>query len=304
MAIPERYSSFLRNIINKMLNKDPLKRPSIKEIFESLEIKQEVNRLISEYPNFYSNFEPHIFGKKKVKLELEIKECDGHSLMEKKIITPIEKLTINSRQRLTGSTKNKKIEGNSIFNMIEKVKAKSNGNTPQYESVDNIFDNERQTPVSGTGALQSQKNNYDSSIYKQMYSENSMKTKPSLSFTSPSNVSNYSPTSHLLYQQKKKMNAGCNLFDNNVSESPGRQLIARNFLKEKLGENIFIQLLNLKENNPEELLKKIRDILGEDKIKFIPVVEYVLSNRKSLPYINTPSSNMTNHTDYTTQNTI
>ena len=76
-------------------------------------------------------------------------------------------------------------------------------------------------------------------------------------------MSNYSPTNHLLYQQKKKLSAGSSLFDNNVSESPGRQLIARNFLKEKLGEAIFLQILKLKENTPQEQLKKIKDLLNQ-----------------------------------------
>ena len=51
---------------------------------------------------------------------------------------------------------------------------------------------------------------------------------------------------------------------------------------------------------------KYRCWLDDEKYKFIPVIEYVLSNRKSLPYINTPSSNMTNHTEMTkfTQNTM
>lgn len=65
LAIPERYSFFLRNIIKRMLDKDPSKRPSILQIFEFLEVKQEVNKLISEYPQVYKDFEPLQFGKKK-----------------------------------------------------------------------------------------------------------------------------------------------------------------------------------------------------------------------------------------------
>lgn len=41
--IPERYSYFIRNIIKKMLEKDAVKRPSIVQIFEMLETKQEVS---------------------------------------------------------------------------------------------------------------------------------------------------------------------------------------------------------------------------------------------------------------------
>lgn len=88
----------------------------------------------------YKDFEPLPFGKKKVKLELEIREYDNHQPLEKKVlITPIEKLTsANNKSRLVSSTKNRKISENSIFSMIEKAKAKSNGTTPQYE-VPNFF---------------------------------------------------------------------------------------------------------------------------------------------------------------------
>lgn len=40
--IPERYSIFIRNIIKRMLEKDAARRPSIGQIFELLETKQEV----------------------------------------------------------------------------------------------------------------------------------------------------------------------------------------------------------------------------------------------------------------------
>lgn len=58
LPIPERYSFFIRNIIKRMLDKDAAKRPTITQIFELLEVKQEVNKLISENPTVYKDFEP------------------------------------------------------------------------------------------------------------------------------------------------------------------------------------------------------------------------------------------------------
>jgi len=76
-----------------MLDKDSAKRPTILQVFELLELKQEVNKLIAEYPELYRGFEPLQFGKKKIKLELEIHENHQPLETKKLLITPIEKLT-------------------------------------------------------------------------------------------------------------------------------------------------------------------------------------------------------------------
>ena len=44
LQIPEKYSFFMRNLIKRMLEKDSSKRPSITQIFEILEVKQEVSQ--------------------------------------------------------------------------------------------------------------------------------------------------------------------------------------------------------------------------------------------------------------------
>jgi len=84
LQIPEKYSFFMRNLIKRMLEKDSSKRPSITQIFEILEVKQEVNKLLAENPIVYKDFPPLQFGKKKVKLELEIREYDHNQPLEKK----------------------------------------------------------------------------------------------------------------------------------------------------------------------------------------------------------------------------
>lgn len=313
LAIPERYSFFLRNIIKRMLDKDPSKRPSILQIFEFLEVKQEVfffyitnqvNKLISEYPQVYKDFEPLQFGKKKVKLELEIREYENHQPQEKnKIITPIEKLTSsNNKGRLVSSTKNQKISENSIFSVIEKVKAKSNGTTPQYE-VPNFFtmgDYQQMTPLSGADLKKMPTIELD-------YNDN----KKPISFTSPSNISNnnYSPSnpsSHLNQHQKRRpIISGGNQFDHRNLESPSRQLIARNFLKEKLGDVLFQQIVLLRSQNQIDYPTKLKELQGEQKKHLYPVIEYVMSNTKPINLFGSPSSNDTPNTMIpTSQNSL
>lgn len=138
---------------------------------------------------------------------------------------------------MVSSTKNRKISENSIFNMIDKAKAKSNGTTPQYE-VPNFFsmndnsakiNNFSQTPVSNEGKRSNEIQSFSSGQFD-------ISEKKHMSFISPTNVSNNSINIVSIDQAKRKNKpilGGGNIFDTKNLESPSRQLIARNFLRDK-----------------------------------------------------------------------
>lgn len=53
--VPEHYSTLVHDLINKLLEKDPNKRPSIENILHIPEIAIEVTKLKIKYPHIYTN---------------------------------------------------------------------------------------------------------------------------------------------------------------------------------------------------------------------------------------------------------
>jgi len=53
--VPEHYGTLIHDLINKLLEKDPNKRPSIENILSIPEIALEVTKLRLKYPHIYPN---------------------------------------------------------------------------------------------------------------------------------------------------------------------------------------------------------------------------------------------------------
>ena len=60
--VAQKYSLFVKTLIDEMLEKDPEKRPKISEILEKKEIKLEVKKLTEKHPKIFGNlveFQPN-----------------------------------------------------------------------------------------------------------------------------------------------------------------------------------------------------------------------------------------------------
>lgn len=201
-----------------------------------------------------------------------------------------------NKQKQTSSTKNKESE-NSIFNIIERAKAKSNGTTPQHCLTLTPSNISETTPAS-------------KKVYKPTPSiidlgeELTLNTigKKSKEFVSPSSLEKGSPYGmHYIPKKKKTFSFISTVFGKQNPQSPARVPLAKKFLEEKLGAETFEKIQTLYVQDSKGYLAGVKDLLVVEQRHLLPVIEYVFSetriaNKASLSPISA-------HTESTSLNT-
>lgn len=197
--------------------------------------------------------------------------------------------------RNVNSTTNK-LSDKSIFSVLEKVKAKSNGTTPQNLTI---------TPQ-GSDAT-----GFFSSVSKPLgkgksfqlgelsYGIPCTEIKDRQAFASPSNMSLQSPITYFNTSQKKSKGFSfiSNVFSKNIPISPGRKELATKFIRERLGDKLFHETLLIKENNPEGFLPLLKELYGQKHRHLLPIIEYVFILEEGVSSKLSPFSNITTSTN-------
>lgn len=210
----------------------------------------------------------------------------------------------SAKLKKTSSTKNKESD-NSIFRVIERAKAKSNGTTPQNfnpsasttpshsQPTEALSVNQsmvssagikvgykhappalhlssamscHSTPFTGTPVALKNSVEFDSSLKKGRH------------FKSPTSIDQPSPHG-LQFVQKKRQRNGfsfiSSIFGKQNPQSPARVTLAKKFLKEKTGEELFSQIEALYDADKAGFPAAVRLLLGAEHKHMLPVVEYV-----------------------------
>lgn len=288
------YSDWLKRSISEMLDKDPAKRPTVNALLDSKEMRDELRSLAKEFPEAYKDLISTSKGRKR-DLELDIQE-------------PAERMVGTKGQSVkkqqTSSTKHGQND-NSIFSIIERAKAKSNGTTPQNAinlTPSNTNSQADQTPASKK-ILQRPPKLCSPSDELGMssltgYCYNDSESKRPREFITPTSLEQTSSPLTAQLIQKKKVRNGfsfiSSIFGKQNPQSPARITLAKKFLKEKLGDELFGHIERMSESDPKTYLLAAKELLGQDLRHVLPVVEYVFGKEnKNLP---SPISNCTEST--------
>ena len=211
-----------------------------------------------------------------------------------------------SRSKQTSSTKNKESD-NSIFSVIERAKAKSNGTTPQ--NAIQPSPQADQTPSSKKSPIRTTPmNSLYSSELTHLGSFLAGAQKASREFISPTSVDQISPNT--IRPIKKKSKSGfsfiSNIFGKQYPQSPARMTLAKKFLQEKLGEEKVSMIEKMHEKHSGNYLPFVKDILGHDLRHVLPVVEYIFGKCQSQSLKMSPisASGMTLSTTHEQQDKI
>lgn len=231
-------------------------------------------------------------------LELEIQEPSDRIVVKQTLIA--------SRSKQTSSTKNKESD-NSIFSVIERAKAKSNGTTPQ--NAIQPSPQADQTPSSKKSPIRNTPlNSLHSSEFTNLSAFLAGAQKTSREFISPTSLDQISPNT--IRPLKKKSKSGfsfiSNIFGKQYPQSPARMTLAKKFLQEKLGEEKVNMIEKLHENNSGNYLAFVKDVLGPDLRHVLPVVEYIFgkSQTQSLKMSPISASGLTLSTTHEQQDKV
>lgn len=221
-------------------------------------------------------------------LELDINEpTDGHI---------VSKSIQKSRYKQTSSTKNKDSE-NSIFKVIERAKAKSNGTTPQHAS------NLTPSNISET-TPQSKKAGSIPKLCDQGEGLNlvSSSIRPK-DFVSPKSLEMASPNTVQFLQKKKRGFSFINsVFGKQNPQSPARVPLAKKFIEEKIGLELFLKIDKLSMQDPRNFVVGVKEVLGSEHRNLLPIIEYVYIENKSGVKMN--HSPISVNTESTNTNTL
>lgn len=221
-------------------------------------------------------------------LELEIQEPAERHL--------IGKIIPRGKPKQTSSTKNRESE-NSIFNIIERAKAKSNGTTPQHCVTLTPSNISESTPAS-------KKVSKATPSIIELGEELSLITigKKSKEFVSPSSLEKGSPNGiQLIPKKKKSFSFISTVFGKQKPQSPARVPLARKFLEEKLGVEIVEQIQEQYNQDPKAYLTRVKELLAADQRHLLPVIEYVFSEARASSKVSL--SPISAHTESTSTNT-
>ena len=227
-----------------------------------------MQQLLKEYPDQYKDLIPYQIRSRKRDLELEIQEPAERHLIGKSIP--------RSKPTQTSSTKNSESE-NSIFNIIERAKAKSNGTTPQHCVTLTPSNNSESTPAS-------KKVHRAIPSIIDLGEEINLTSisKKNREFVSPMSLDKGSPNGIQYIQKKKKTFSFIStVFGKQNPQSPARVPLAKKFLEEKLGQETVEKIQALYIQDPKNYLVGVKELLAPDQRHILPVIEYVFTENKT-----------------------
>ena len=208
-----------------------------------------------------------------------------------------------SKAKQTSSTKNKESE-NSIFSVIERAKAKSNGTTPQnaVQPSPQAGCGSEQTPNSKKSPIRATQLTPLSDEFSfaniQTGVQSSGPTKAFREFVSPTSVDQASPNTLQYIHKKKPSKNGfsfiSSIFGNKNPQSPARMNLAKKFLQEKLGQEKFTMIDKLHQQNPKSYLTGVKEFLGPEMRHVLPVIEYVYGKDNNFGFKSSPISGSAN----------
>lgn len=248
----------------------------------------QLQTLLREYPDSYKALLGHSLKSRKRDLELDIQEPAERHIVSKSIQ--------KSRYKQTSSTKNKDSE-NSIFKVIERAKAKSNGTTPQHASNLTPSNISETTPHSRKASSKTKLCDLGDELQLVLSS-----TRPK-EFTSPKSFEKASPnTVHFLQKKKRGFSFINSVFGKQNPQSPARVPLAKKFIEEKLGVELFMQIDKMSLDDPRNFLVGVKELLGSEHRHILPIIEYVYVENKPGAKLN--HSPISVNTESTTTHTL
>lgn len=264
--IPSSYSSFLRDLVLKMFNKNPSFRPSISEILEALTKK-------------YGPFESVIENRKKANI-FESEDVSNLSLISSK------------SQSFSKFSSSSKIASKSIHSIIQARKDSiSPTNNPffQIKEEDLKESKDDNLSITETNLSFTPEESFSKKPYQRQISINTAgldhyhkKSTPLSKESSNSNsTKNNIPTDKV---RKKTFSFADTIFDPKSPNSPTRSILFSDFLLKRLGEPKYIRMKNLLENksNPLKFMDDNRslvgEIIGEENMDCLKIFKFLISS--------------------------